>query len=54
MELTTNKMCLRCEQPFSDGDETTIVTASIGDLEIGPYLIHLDCERPGDELSELP
>ena len=54
MELTTNETCLRCEKPFSEGDRTAIVIGSTGDLEIGPFRIHLDCERPCDELSELP
>ena len=31
MELTTNKTYMRCEEPFSEGDETAIVIASVAD-----------------------
>jgi hypothetical protein len=54
VETTANDICPRCQQPFVDGDVTAVVISGIGpDLEVGPYRIHLKCQRVGDELSDL-
>jgi hypothetical protein len=53
LDEPTNDVCPRCLRPFEGGDLTVVATAGLGDLDVGPFRIHVECQR-SSERDDVP